>query len=88
MAGTLVVFDVDDTSPTVNYYPAVHNSIVLPGGSPPVGWTPYYTESGYACSLGQEGRGISQHRTSLQGATLTLQFTGVFSVAIQINRLY
>ncbi|KAF8187486.1 hypothetical protein BJ912DRAFT_423944 [Pholiota molesta] len=73
MSVTLVTFTVDDTSPCVSYSPfgdtfSTPNLIA--------GWNPYFDPSGYAKSQGEVGNGTSLHITSLDGASLGLQWSG------------
>jgi hypothetical protein len=73
MSVTLVTFSVDDTSPCVSYSPfgdtfSTPNLIA--------GWNPYFDPSGYAKSQGEVGNGTSLHITSLDGASLGLQWSG------------
>ncbi|KAF7965168.1 hypothetical protein HWV62_45280 [Athelia sp. TMB] len=73
MADNFLSIEVDDTSPTVAYTPFSDTF-----GEPDLsaGWNPYYSGSGYAALLGQLGEGSSSHRTSLDGASLTIQWAG------------
>jgi len=69
---------VDDTSPTITYYPFADTF-----GTPNVlaGWNPYYTDSGFAAYQGDLGVGTSLHRTSLDGASFSVQWNGVYYFA-------
>lgn len=64
---------IDDMSPTITYYPFADTF-----GTPDLlaGWNPYYTDSGYAAYQGQIGVGTSLHRTSLDGASCSVQWNG------------
>lgn len=66
---------VDDTSPCITYYP-FGDTFGAPNTS--AGWNPYYTGSGYAAFQGQIGEGTSLHRTSLDGASFSLQWNGAY----------
>ena len=66
---------VDDTSPTITYYP-FGDTFGAPDAS--AGWNPYYTEIGYAHFQGQTGEGSSLHRTSLDGASFSIQWNGAY----------
>ena len=65
---------IDDTSPTISFFPL--SDII---GIPDLfsGWNPYYTGSGFASTLGQQGVGDSLHITSLDGAALSIQWFGM-----------
>lgn len=67
---------LDDTSPTVQYYPYGDTF-----GEPNLlgGWNPYYTGTGFApsASASQPGEGTSWHLTAYDGATISLSFYGV-----------
>ena len=67
-------FTVDDTSPTISYSP-FPDTFSTPNLN--AGWNPYYTSSGFAPALGVVGNGTSLHITSLNGASLALQWHGV-----------
>lgn len=73
MADNFLSIHVDDTSPAVAYAPFADTF-----GEPDLsaGWNPYYSVSGYAASLGRLGEGTSTHRTSLDGASLSIQWAG------------
>lgn len=43
------------------------------------GWNPYFTDSGFASSQGDAGKGTSLHITALDGAALSLQWIGASS---------
>ncbi|PPR04378.1 hypothetical protein CVT26_004215 [Gymnopilus dilepis] len=70
---TSVQFDVDDTSPTISYSP-FRDTLSTPDLS--AGWNPYYNLSGFVHAQGEVGNGTSLHITSLDGASLALQFRG------------
>jgi hypothetical protein len=74
MANPLQIY-IDDTSPSVAYYPFADTF-----GPPDLlaGWNPYYTNSGYTAYQGQIGEGTSLHRTSLDGASLSIQWLGAY----------
>ena len=73
MANPLQIL-VDDTSPSITYYPWADTL-----GAPDVlaGWNPYYTESSFAAYQGEVGQGTSLHLTSLNGASFSIQWQGV-----------
>ncbi|PPR01256.1 hypothetical protein CVT24_006020 [Panaeolus cyanescens] len=66
-------FDLDDTSPTVKYSP-LGDTLSTPNLL--VGWNPYYDQSGFATTPGVIGNGTSLHITSLNGASLSVQWRG------------
>ncbi|KDR67573.1 hypothetical protein GALMADRAFT_130366 [Galerina marginata CBS 339.88] len=68
-----VQFDVDDTSPSISYSP-FGDTFTTPDLS--AGWNPYYNLSGFIHSIGEVGNGTSLHITSLNGASLALQWRG------------
>ena len=76
MAQCLYQFDIDDDSPEIAYFPFVNPE---PAGSINVtaGWQLLYTVSGAATSPGQVGVGTSYHYTSLNGASLMINWTGM-----------
>ncbi|PBK73458.1 hypothetical protein ARMSODRAFT_1081657 [Armillaria solidipes] len=72
MAETLE-FEVDDTSPAISYYP-FRDTFSTPNLT--AGWNPYYNGSGFLTSLGETGEGTSFHVSSLNGASLSIQWHG------------
>ncbi|KAF8894333.1 hypothetical protein CPB84DRAFT_1293010 [Gymnopilus junonius] len=70
---TSLQFTVDDTSPTISYSP-FRDTLSTPDLS--AGWNPYYNLSGFIHAQGEVGNGTSLHITSLNGASLALQFHG------------
>lgn len=70
-----IQFAVDDSSPTIAYSP-FPDTFSTPNLT--AGWNPYFTGSGFAAALGQTGTGDSLHATSLNGASLTIQWHGVY----------
>lgn len=72
----LTSYTIDDASPQVAYSPFA-DTFVAPDLS--AGWNPYYSESGFAASPGDQGEGETQHITALDGAGLELQFNGTVS---------
>lgn len=70
---TIVQFDVDDTSPLITYLP-FGDTFSTPNLS--AGWNPYFDGSGFASSPGETGIGTSSHITSLNGASVTVQWHG------------
>nr|GAT58542.1 predicted protein [Mycena chlorophos] len=70
----VVQSSVNDTSPTIFYSP-----IGDPLGQPDLdgGWAPHWTVPGFSsASIGAVGSGLSSHLTSLDGASLSLSFSG------------
>ncbi|KAF5351626.1 hypothetical protein D9756_007762 [Leucocoprinus leucothites] len=68
-----VQFSVDDSSPAIAYSP-FGDTLTFPNLS--AGWNPYLVNSGFVSSLGQIAVGQSQHITSLNGASVTLEWNG------------
>ena len=66
---------IDDTSPCISYSP-FRDTSTTPNLS--AGWNPYYDQSGFAISSGGTGNGTSLHITSLNGASLALQWRGMY----------
>jgi len=64
---------VDDISPCISYSP-FRDTFSSPNLS--AGWNPYYDQSGFAAHSGETGNGTSLHITSLDGASLALQWRG------------
>jgi hypothetical protein len=64
---------IDDTSPCISYSP-FRDTFTTPNLS--AGWNPYYDQSGFATASGEIGNGTSLHITSLDGASLALQWRG------------
>ncbi|KAF9479037.1 hypothetical protein BDN70DRAFT_906426 [Pholiota conissans] len=73
MSETLVTFSIDDTSPEIAYLP-LGDTLSTPDLF--AGWNPYYTLSGFASAQGAVGNGTSQHITSLDGASLVIEWSG------------
>lgn len=73
MANTLYRFDIDDDSPEIAYFPFVN---LEPSPNLTAGWQLLYTGSGAATSPGQVGVGTSYHYTSLNGASLAVNWNG------------
>ncbi|KIY53087.1 hypothetical protein FISHEDRAFT_33860 [Fistulina hepatica ATCC 64428] len=76
--GPSVQLDVDNTSPTINYFPSTD---VLSNTNISRGWVPFYSQSGYASTIGEVGVGQSYHITSRVGASLIIEWHGT---AIQL----
>ncbi|KAK0462598.1 uncharacterized protein EV420DRAFT_1735277 [Desarmillaria tabescens] len=72
MAETLE-FEVDDTSPAISYYP-FRDTFSTPNLT--AGWNPYFSGSGFLTSSGETGEGTSLHISSLNGASLSIQWHG------------
>lgn len=70
---SFVQVTIDDTSPCISYSP-FRDTFTTPNLS--AGWNPYYDQSGFATSSGGTGNGTSLHITSLDGASLALQWRG------------
>lgn len=69
----IVQFNVDDTSPTVSYFP-FGDTFSTPNLY--AGWNPYYDISGFSTSLGETGNGTSMHITSRDNASFSVQWQG------------
>lgn len=72
MANHFVLY-VDDTSPSITYYPFADTFGVPDQFS---GWNPYYSQSGFTTSPNQTGQGDSLHLTSLDGASFSVKWSG------------
>jgi hypothetical protein len=68
-------YTVDNTSPTVSYFP-FGDTFATPELL--LGWNPFYTNTGFATAPGAIGNGTSYHATSVNGASLSLQWNGVY----------
>jgi hypothetical protein len=68
-----VQFYVDDTSPSIFYSP-FRDTFSLPNLT--AGWNPYFDLSSFATDPGEIGNGTSYHVTSLDGATIAVQWKG------------
>ncbi|EGO26055.1 hypothetical protein SERLADRAFT_437789 [Serpula lacrymans var. lacrymans S7.9] len=73
MAFDSLLFFVDDDSPSLAYYPQTDYS---PEPDYSAAWSLLYSLSGSASAPGQIGNGSSYHITSLDGATLQIQWNG------------
>ncbi|KAF8134454.1 hypothetical protein EV363DRAFT_1430019 [Boletus edulis] len=73
MAQSLYQFDIDDDSPEIAYFPFANRE---PSTNVSAGWQLSYSGSGAATSPGQVGVGTSYHYTSLDGASLMINWTG------------
>ncbi|KAJ6498981.1 hypothetical protein C8R45DRAFT_1210836 [Mycena sanguinolenta] len=74
MASAVLKFTVDDSSSTIEYSPIADTF-----GSPNLsaGWNPHWDIPGFSsANLGAVGSGQSLHITSLNGASLQIQWTG------------
>lgn len=67
-------FVIDDDSPEIAYYPFVN---LEPSSNVSAGWQLMYTGSGVATSPGQVGVGSSFHYTSVNGASLMINWNGM-----------
>ncbi|KAJ7269313.1 hypothetical protein B0H12DRAFT_1095189 [Mycena haematopus] len=65
-------FTIDDTSPFLTYTPYADGSY----SGLDKGWEPWYTVSGFISANGEGGAGDSYHLTSLDGASVNLNFYG------------
>lgn len=73
MAQSITAFSVDDTSPTIFYFP-IGDTFSAPDLN--AGWNPFFDISGYPTALGMTGNGTSYHVTSLGGASISIRWTG------------
>jgi hypothetical protein len=74
--------DVDDTSPTITYYP-FGDTFGVP--DPRAGWNPYYSGSGFAGSQDEIGVGNSSHLTYLDGASFSVQWMGAYHFLLNLT---
>ncbi|KAJ6523595.1 hypothetical protein B0H19DRAFT_1386392 [Mycena capillaripes] len=65
-------FTIEDTSPFLSYTPYADGS----NSGLTKGWEPWYTTSGFISQNGEGGTGDSYHLTSLDGASVNLNFYG------------
>ncbi|KAJ6587224.1 hypothetical protein DFH09DRAFT_1028471 [Mycena vulgaris] len=71
---SVVQFTVDDSSPTVSYFP-LGDTFSSPNLS--AGWNPHWDNPGFAsATIGSSGSGTSLHITSLDGASLQIAWKG------------
>src|ERR1700761_9171587 len=71
---SVVQFSVDDSSPTVSYSP-FGDTFSSPNLS--AGWNPHWDNPGFSgATNGSAGSGNSTHITSLDGASLQIQWKG------------
>ncbi|KAJ7217739.1 hypothetical protein GGX14DRAFT_695804 [Mycena pura] len=71
---SVVQFPVDDSSPTVSYSP-FGDTFSSPNLS--AGWNPHWDNPGFSgATIGSAGSGNSTHITSLDGASLQIQWKG------------
>lgn len=76
MAQSLYQFDIDDDSPEIAYFPLANKE---PGPNINAGgWQLLYTSSGAATAPGQVGVGTSYHCTTLNGASLLINWNGMY----------
>ncbi|KAJ7077322.1 hypothetical protein B0H15DRAFT_862218 [Mycena belliarum] len=72
---SVVQFTVDDSSPTVKYFP-LGDTFSSPNLS--AGWNPHWDVPGFSsATTGSPGSGTSLHITSLNGASLQIQWKGI-----------
>ncbi|KAJ7497609.1 hypothetical protein FB451DRAFT_1359820 [Mycena latifolia] len=72
---SVVQFTVDDSSPTVSYFPR-GDTFSSPNLS--AGWNPHWDDPGFSgATTGSTGSGTSLHITSLNGASLQIQWKGI-----------
>jgi len=69
----VIQFFVDDTSPAFSYSP-FRDTLSVPNLT--AGWNPYFDDSGFPTASVQVGVGKSYHATSLNNASLSLQWKG------------
>ncbi|KAF8205873.1 hypothetical protein K438DRAFT_1817520 [Mycena galopus ATCC 62051] len=62
-------FTIQDTSPIIAYAPFADGGFAH-------GWQPWYSESGFLKSPGENGAGDSYHISAFAGASFNLEFTG------------
>ncbi|KAJ7109800.1 hypothetical protein C8R44DRAFT_800587 [Mycena epipterygia] len=72
MSAALWNFTFDDTSPFLTYTPYADGSY----SGLTNGWVPWYTGSGFISTNGEGSAGDSFHLTSLDGASVNLEFHG------------
>ena len=65
---------IDNTSPTISYSPFFPNT-VAPNATL-LGWTPYYTNSGFPSTSGLVGNGTSFQISSKDGSLLSITWFG------------
>ncbi|KAJ7091115.1 hypothetical protein C8R44DRAFT_719753 [Mycena epipterygia] len=71
---SVVQFSVDDSSPTVQYFPF---GDTLAAADLAAGWNPHWDQPGFSsATTGATGSGTSLHITSLNGASLQIQWKG------------
>lgn len=78
----LLQLSIDDTSPSISYYP---ERDTLSTSNLTAGWIPYYDISGFSSSPGQIGYGTSFHITSMDGASIFMQWHGAFNFRLAMN---
>ncbi|KAJ7594543.1 hypothetical protein C8J56DRAFT_927001 [Mycena floridula] len=73
MGESVIEIHVQDTSPTLTYFPFgdTFSTVDLQAG-----WNPYFTGSGFVTTPGQVGQGTSAHITSKDEASVSVVFTG------------
>ena len=64
---------IDSTSPTITYSPFFPNTATQ---NATLGWTPYYTNSGFPWTLGLVGSGTSLQISSKNGSFFSITWFG------------
>ena len=64
---------IDNTSPTISYNPFFPNAVAH---NATLGWTPYYTNSGFPSTSGLVGNGTSLQISSKDGSFFTITWFG------------
>jgi hypothetical protein len=69
----MATLTIDSASPSIVYLPFAD-----PFSTPNLllGWNPFYTDTGYATTIGLLGSGTSYHVSGVNGATLSLRWNG------------
>lgn len=83
MAQSLHQFEIDDDSPEIAYFPFAN---LEPSPNVTAGWELLYTASGAATGPGQVGVGTSYHYTTLNGASLMINWTGICILLVRSDQ--
>ena len=78
-------FAVDDTAPQIAYSPATSTTIGLTQADLQDGWDLLFQDTGFSSFPGQLGQGASLHLTSKDGASFTLNFSGMIYTVQSLN---
>jgi len=73
---------IDNTSPTITYNPFFPNAVAL---NATLGWTPYYTNSGFPSTSGLVGNGTSLQISSKDGSFFTITWFGTSPFSLLIS---